>query len=109
MKSEHKKKGLTPQEIDRNAYRQSPMRKYAPRDIRKRRPGWKTYQFILPKRLVDGLVVLSKMKAEQQATERSQEPYGFRRRYARGKSSFLAEAINQLLAQNGLSEFCIED
>jgi hypothetical protein len=103
------KKGLAPQEIDRNAYRQSTKRSYAPRDIRKRRPGWVTYQFILPKRLVEGLTSLTKMKAEQQAAERVQQPYGFRRRCTRGKSSLVAEAINRLLVENGLSEFCVED
>jgi len=101
------KKGLTPQEIDPNAYRQS-KRRYAPRDTRKRHPGWVKYQFILPKRLVEGLVVLTKMKAEQHAAERTEQPYGFRRRCAKGKSSFVAEAINRLLAENGLSEFCVD-
>ena len=67
-----------------------------------------TYQFILPKRLIEGLTLLTKMKAEQQAAERAQQPYGFRRRCARGKSSFVAEAINRLLVENGLSEFTVE-
>jgi hypothetical protein len=99
---------LSRQQIDPNANRQI-KRRYAPRDTRKRHPGWVKYQFILPKRLVEGLVVLTKMKAEQQAAERLEQPYGFRRRCARGKSSFLAEALNQLLAQNGLSQFCVEE
>jgi hypothetical protein len=103
------KQRLGDQDIDRNAYRQSTKRSYAPRDIRRRRPGWVKYQFILPKRLVEGLVVLTKMKAEQQAAERMQQPYGLRRRCPRGKSSFVAEAINRLLAENALSEFCVED
>jgi hypothetical protein len=99
---------LSRQQIDPNANRQI-KRRYAPRDTRKRRPGWVKCQFILPKRLVEGLVVLTKMKAEQQAAERLEQPYGFRRLCARGKSSFLAEALNQLLAQNGLSQFCVEE
>jgi len=105
--NQSREKGLTPQEIDPNAYRQS-KRRYAPRDTRKRHPGWVKYQFILPKRLVEGLVVLTKMKAEQHAAERTEQPYGFRRRCAKGKSSFVAEAINRLLAENGLSEFCVD-
>src|SRR6516225_1308985 len=34
------KERLTATQIDRNAYRQSAKRSYAPRDTRKRRPGW---------------------------------------------------------------------
>ena len=103
------KKRLDRLEVDDNAYRQTTKRSYAPRDTRKRHPGWVTYQFILPKRLLEGLTLLTKLKAEQQAAERTQQPYGFRRRCARGKSSFVAEALNQLLTQNGLSEFCVEE
>jgi hypothetical protein len=58
--------------------------------------------------LVEGLTLLTKMRGEQQAAERTPQPYGFRRRCARGKSSFVAEAINRLLAENGLSEFCVD-
>jgi hypothetical protein len=103
------KKRLTAEEVDRNAYREPTVRTYAPFEIRKRRPGWVSHRFILPKQLLKGLKVLAKIKAQELATQRSQEPYGFRRRRPRTISSFVAEAINRLLVENGLSEFCVED
>jgi hypothetical protein len=100
------KQRLTPQEVDRNAYRQSRKRRYAPRESKKRRPGCVSCQFLLPKQLLNGLILLTKIKAEEQAAERLQQPHGFKQRYPRTKSSFVAEALNRLLAENGLSEFC---
>jgi hypothetical protein len=100
------KKKLTPQEIDSNAYCQPTTRTYAPFEIRKRRPGWMSCKFLLPKQLLKGLKVLAKIKAEEQAQQRSQQPYGFRRRRPRTVSSFVAEAVSRLLAEQGLSEFC---
>jgi hypothetical protein len=37
------------------------------------------------------------------------EPYGFRRRYPKTKNCFVVQALNYLLEEHGLSEFCVEE
>jgi hypothetical protein len=104
------KEKLTWQEIDPNASRWPKKRKLVPYERRcRRRRGWKRCELVLPTRLLEGLKLLAKARAEEQAAKRLEEPYGYRRRAPRTPSSFAAEAINRLLAETEFSEFCVED
>jgi hypothetical protein len=104
------KKRLIPQKIDQNAYRQPTVRKCVPYERRsRRRRGWKRCELVLPTRLLEGLKLLAKTRADEQAAKRLEEPYGYRRRAPRTPSSFAAEAINRLLAETQFSVFCVED
>jgi hypothetical protein len=104
------KKRLMPEEIDPNAYRQRTARKAVPYERRHRsRRGWVKCEFVLPKQLLKSLKELAKFKAGEQAARRLQEPYGYRRRYPKTVSRFVAQAVNQLLAENGFSEYLVDD
>jgi hypothetical protein len=52
---------------------------------------------------------LTLAKAEELASQRLEEPHGYKRRYPKTVSRFVAEAVNRLLIQYGFSEFCVED
>ena len=104
-----KTKRLVPALVDKNAFRQK-ARKYVPYERRsRRRRGWRRCEPVLPHRLLEGLKVLAKTKAEELALERLQQPYGYKRCYPKTVSRFVAEAVNGLLIQYGFSEFCVED
>jgi hypothetical protein len=47
--------------------------------------------------------------ADRERAERSTEPYGFRRRYPKTKNYFVVKALNDLLAEHGLAQFCVEE
>jgi hypothetical protein len=105
---ERKREKLKPEEVDHNAYRHPTVRTRTPRDMPKRRaPGWVAIHFVLPKRLVEGLTLLTKSMADREQAERSRELYGFRRRYPRTKNVLVAKAIDDLLLENGLGQFCL--
>jgi hypothetical protein len=99
---------LEPREIDRNAYREPSCRERCPRDSRsRRRPGWVTARFFLPRPIVEGLSLLARSVAEREHAERRNAPRGQRRRYPRTKNFYVTEALNALLADHGLSQFCV--
>jgi len=101
---------LGSEQVDRNAYRHPPVRTRCARDMPKRRaPGWAPASFVLPRRIIEGLSLLTKSTAERERAERSSEPYGFRRRYPRTKSYFVVKALNYLLQEHGLHEFCVPE
>jgi hypothetical protein len=99
---------LRPEQVGRNAYRHPLTRQRAPRDMPKRRaPGWAACNFVLPRLTIEGLALLTKSMAERERAERSSEPYGFRRRYQKTRNSFVIMALNYLLQEHGLSQFCV--
>ncbi len=101
---------LEPREIDRNAYRHPIGRERCPRDERsRRRPGWVTCRFVLPGRTAVGLSLLAKSMAEREHAERRNAPRGQRRRYPRTKNFYVTKALNALLADYGLSQFCVDE
>lgn len=101
---------LKPEQIDKNSYRHPEVRERGPRDMpRRRAPGWAAANFILPRRTIEGLTLLTKSMADGERTERSSEPYGFRRRYPKTKNYFVVKALNYLLQEHGLSQFCVEE
>jgi hypothetical protein len=101
---------LTPQRIDRNAYRHKVGRERCPRDMPARRPdGWTAIHFVLPRRTIEGLTLLTKAIAARERAERSDEPHGFQRRYSKTKNFFVVKALNCLLEEHGLSQFCVEE
>jgi len=99
---------LKPEQVDRNAYRHPPVRERAPRDMpRRRAPGWAAASFVLPRLTIEGLTLLTKSMADRERAERSSEPYGFRRRYPKIRNYFVVMALNYLLQEHGLSQFCV--
>jgi hypothetical protein len=76
---------------------------------KRRAPGWAAANFVLPRRIIEGLTLLTKSIAERERAERSSQPYGFRRRYPKTKNYFVVKALNYLLKENGLSQFCVEE
>jgi hypothetical protein len=99
---------LEAREVDRNAYREPSCRERCPRDSRsRRRPGWVTVRFFLPRPIVEGLSLLARSVAEREHAERRNAPRGQRRRYPRTKNFYVTEALNALLADHGLSQFCV--
>ena len=101
---------LRPEEIDKNANRRPAVRQRAPRDMpKRRRPGWVCRQFVLPRPIVEGLMFLAKAKAQEEFAERSSEPRGLRRRYPKTANFYVTEAVNALLDEYGLSQFCVPE
>jgi hypothetical protein len=101
---------LEVREIDRNAYRQPIARQRCPRESRsRRRPGWVVTHFVLPRSIIEGLSVLARGMAERERAERCNAPRGRRRRYPRTKNFYVTEALNALLADYGLSQFCVDE
>jgi hypothetical protein len=101
---------LGSEQVDRNAYRHAVVRERAPRDMPKRRaPGWVACNFILPRTTVEGLTFLARSMADRERAERSDEPQGFRRRYPKTKNFYVTEALNSLLADYGLAQFCVSE
>jgi hypothetical protein len=99
---------LEPREIDRNAYRQPIVRQRCPRESRsRRRPGWVVTHFVLPRSIIEGLSVLARGMAERERAERRNAPRGRRRRYPRTRNFYVTEALNALLADYDLSQFCV--
>ena len=73
---------LEAREVDRNAYREPSCRERCQRDSRsRRRPGWVTIRFFLPRPIVEGLSLLARSVAEREHAERRNAPRGQRRRY----------------------------
>lgn len=108
--SEQSKETLEPREIDRNAYRRAATRERCPRDMPSRRkPGWVACRFVLPAPVVEGLTFLARSKADSDHAERSELPRGQRRRYPKSKNFHVTEALNSLLADYGLSQFCVSE
>ena len=52
---------------------------------------------------------LAKAKAQEEFAERSSQPRGLRRRYPRTANFYVTEALNYLLVEYGLSQFCIPE
>jgi hypothetical protein len=101
---------LTPQQIDRNAYRHPAVRERCPRDMPKRRtPGWAAANFVLPRKTIEGLTLLTKSMANREGARRSGQPYGFQRRYPKTRNYWVVTAVNYLLEEHGLSQFCVEE
>ena len=99
---------LRPEQIDKNSYRHPEIRERAPRDMpKRRRPGWVCRQFVLPRRIVEGLMFLA--KAQEEFAERSSQPRGLRRRYPKTANFYVTEALNSLLAEYGLPQFCVPE
>ena len=101
---------LDPKEINKNSYSSRVPRERSPRDMpRRRSPGWVAINFALPRRTIEGLTFLTKGMAERERVERTSEPHGFRRRYPKTKNYFVVKALNYLLQEHGLSQFCVEE
>jgi hypothetical protein len=101
---------LEAREVDRNAYREPSCRERCPRDpVSRRRPGWVTARFVLPGRIVEGLSLLARGMAEREHAERHNAPRGQRRRYPKSKNFYVTLALNALLQEYGLSQFCVEE
>jgi hypothetical protein len=101
-------KGLEAREVDRNAYRHPSVRERCPRESRsRRRPGRVTTRFFLPQPILQGLSLLARGEAEREYAQRRNAPRGQRRRYPRTKNFYVVEAINALLADRGLGQFCV--
>jgi len=101
---------LEPREVDRNAYCAPVSRERCPRDpASRRRPGWVTCRFVLPGRIAEGLSLLARGEAEREHAERHNAPRGQRRRYPRTKNFYVTEALNALLADYGLGQFCVDE
>jgi hypothetical protein len=101
---------LKPEEIDKNIYRTPEIRERAPRDMpARRKPGWVCRQFVLPRPIVEGLMFLAKAKAQEEFAHRSSQPRGLRRAFPRTANFYVAEALNSLLADYGLSQFCVPE
>jgi hypothetical protein len=101
---------LPPEEVDKNSYRHPAVRKRAPRDMPKRRkPGWVCRQFVLPRPIVEGLMFLAKAKAQEEFANRLSQPRGLRRAFPRTANFFVTEALNSLLAEYGLGQFCVSE
>jgi hypothetical protein len=101
---------LRPEQVDRNAFRHPPVRTRCPRDMPKRRArGWVACNFILPRTTMEGLTFLARSMADRERAERLDEPRGFRRRYPKTKNFYVTEALNSLLADYGLSQFCVPE
>ena len=64
---------------------------------------------LLPRPIVEGLMFLAKAKAQEEFAERSGQPRGLRRRYPRTANFYVTEALNYLLVEYGLSQFCVEE
>src|SRR4029077_10483447 len=73
----------------------------------RRRPGWVDAHFVLPRPVLEGLSVLARGMADRERAERRNAPRGQRRRYPRTKNFYVTEALNALLADYGLSQFCV--
>jgi hypothetical protein len=52
---------------------------------------------------------LAKAKAQEEFANRSSQPRGWRRRYPRTANFYVTEALNYLLADYGLSRFCVSE
>ena len=100
---------LDPREVNRNAYAVPAFRQRSPREMPKRKPGWTFCRFVLPRRVLEGLIHLAKTKANQEQWERSRAPRGFRRRYPRTRNYYVIEGLNYVFEQYGIPEFCVEE
>ncbi|HKB92129.1 MAG TPA: hypothetical protein VKC60_16550 [Opitutaceae bacterium] len=110
VRAEARDQQLKPEQVDRNAYRHPVVCQRAPRDMpRRRSPGWAAANFVLPRLTIEGLTLLTKSMADRERAERSSEPYGFRRRYPKTKNYLVVKALNYLLHEHGLSQFCVEE
>ena len=52
---------------------------------------------------------LAKAKAQEEFASRSSQPRGLRRAYPRIENFYVAEALNSLLTDYGLSQFCVPE
>jgi hypothetical protein len=101
---------LKPEEIDKNSYRHPAVRECAPRDMpNRRRAGWVCRQFVLPRPIVERLMFLAKAEAQEEFAQRRSRPRGLRRRRPRTANFYVAEALNYLFAEYGLSQFCVPE
>ena len=101
---------LKPKEIDKNIYRTPETRERAPRDMpKRRRPGWVCCQFVIPRPVAEGLAFLARSMADRERAKRLDEPRGLRRRYPKTKNFYVTEALNSLLADYRLSQFCVAE
>jgi hypothetical protein len=64
----------------------------------RRSPGWVAVSFVLPRRTIEGLTILTKGMADRERADRSSEQYGFRRRYPKTKNYFRCKSIELLIS-----------
>jgi hypothetical protein len=91
----HPWRNLNPQESEERAHA--------------RAPGWAAASFVLPRKTIEGLTLLTKSVANRERTLRSEEPHGFRRRNPKTRNFHVIRALNYLLQERGLSQFCVEE
>jgi hypothetical protein len=60
-------------------------------------------------RILEGLSLLARSVADQENAARAREPRGQRRRYPKSKNFYVTLALNSLLQEYGLSQFCVEE
>jgi hypothetical protein len=58
---------------------------------------------------LEGLTFLARSTADRDQAERLDEPRGFRRDYPKTKNFYVIEVLNSLLADYGLSQFCVSE
>jgi hypothetical protein len=101
---------LDRREIDKNSYRAPVNRQRSPREMKNRRkPGWTTCEFCLPRASLEGLRFLASAMAEKQDQERSCVPLGHRRLYPRTRNFYVLEALNRLFTEYDLPEFVVPE
>jgi hypothetical protein len=59
--------------------------------------------------VIEGLTLLTKSMANREQAERSSELHGVRRRYSKTKNYWIVAAVNYLLQEHGLSQFCVQE
>jgi hypothetical protein len=101
---------LDRKQIDKNAHRAPLIRQRSPREMRNRRkPGWTTCEFCLPRVSLEGLRFLAIAMAEKQHQERSCAPLGHRRLYPRTRNFYVLEALNWLFTEYDMPEFVVPE
>ena len=70
---------------------------------------WVVTHFVLPRSIIEGLGVLARGVADRERADRRNAPRGRRRRYPRTRNFYVTEALNALLADYGLSQFCVDE
>jgi hypothetical protein len=101
---------LKPREVDKNIYRSPLSRQRSPKETKnRRRPGWTTCGFTLPRVTLEGLRLLAKTMAARELQARAFAELGYRRRYPRTRSYYLLLGLNWLFRECDIAEFCVEE
>jgi hypothetical protein len=75
----------------------------------RRRAGWTSCDFVLPRVSLEGLRLLAKTMAERDLQARAFAELGHRRRYPKTRSYYVLLGLNWLFRECGMAEFCLEE